>query len=208
MIQLEEIEAAAGTVCPDVTAASPAAEPGLWELIGEDWEANGRDWTFPGFRAVAVYRFGQWLMRRPRVLRSPLAHLYHVLYRWIRNHYGIELYWTTRVGRRLTIAHQGGIVIHPRAEIGDDCLIRQNVTIGAASVERTAEAPRLGHRVEVGAGAVIVGRVTIGNDVRVGPNAVVMTHVPSGATAFAAPARVMLRATRRRAHGARAPQRE
>jgi serine O-acetyltransferase len=167
--------------------------PGLWQLIREDWEANGRVWTEPGFRAVAVHRFGVWALRQRPVIRAPLFRLYVTLFRWVRNHYGIELPWMTRVGQRFRIGHQGGIVIHPRAQIGDDCCIRQNVTIGAATADRSSEAPTLGDRVEVGAGAVIIGRITIGDDVRIGPNAVVMTNVPAGSTAFAAPARIIPR---------------
>jgi serine O-acetyltransferase len=170
--------------------ASPPS--GLVALLREDWVANGRAWDRPGFRAVAVHRFGVWLLAKPRIVRAPLYRVYRLLFRFMRNHYGIELPLTTRVGRRLSIGHQGGIVIHPRAEIGDDVVLRQNVTIGAASADRTHEAPRLGDRVEVGAGAVVIGRVRIGDGARIGPNAVVMSDVPAGATAFAAPARVIV----------------
>jgi serine O-acetyltransferase len=151
--------------------------------------ANGRSWDRPGFRAVAAYRFGVWLMARPWLIRAVLYRIYRPLYRFVRNHYGIELPLTTKVGRRFAIGHQGGIVIHPRAEIGDDCLIRQNVTIGGAG--RSREGPHLANRVEVGVGAVIVGPVHIGDDVRIGPNAVVMTDVPAGATVVALPPRVI-----------------
>jgi len=82
-------------------------------------------------------------------------------------------------------------VIHPKAEIGDDCLIRQNVTIGAASHDRPREAPKLGNGVQVGSGAAILGNVKIGDGVRIGPNAVVMTSVPAGVIVFAAPARIL-----------------
>jgi serine O-acetyltransferase len=105
--------------------------------------------------------------------------------------YGIELRRSTKVGRRLLIGHQGGIVIHPQAEIGDDCTIRQNVTIGATTFQHVNDAPTLGSRVNIGAGAVILGRIHVGDDVRIGPNAVVTTDVPAGVAAFAPPARVM-----------------
>jgi serine O-acetyltransferase len=163
----------------------------LWQRIREDWIAHNRDWTTPGFRAVAVYRFGVWQQSvRPWILRAPLWLLYRSMYRYIRNHYGIELYVTTIVGRRLVIGHQGGIVIHQYAEIGDDCQIHQNVTIGAAGRDWRL-CPKLGHRVEVGCGAAIIGKVTIGDDVRIGPNAVVMTNVPAGAIVVANPPRMI-----------------
>jgi len=114
------------------------------------------------------------------------------MYRYVRNHYGIELPATTKVGRRLLLGHQSGIVIHPHAEIGDDCMIRQNVTIGAATPDRVLqEAPTLGNGVQVGVGAVIVGRVTIGDGVRIGPTAVVLTNVAAGASVFVVPPRII-----------------
>jgi serine O-acetyltransferase len=171
----------------------PSDRPqGLWRQIKEDWQHNGRDWTRPGFRALAVHRFGTWRMTiRVAPLRWPMSVLYRMLFRYVRNHYGIELFYTTRVGRRVQIGHQGAIVIHEHAVIGDECVIRQGVTIGAASLERVREAPVLGRGVELGAGAVIVGAVKIGDGARIGPNAVVMMNVPAGATAFAMPARIM-----------------
>jgi serine O-acetyltransferase len=160
--------------------------------IGEDYRVHQRDWTLPGFRAVAVHRFGVW--RRglhPRLLRAPFSVIYNSLYRYVRNHYGIELPPTTQVGRRLEIGHQGGIVIHPRATIGNDCIIRQNVTLGAASVETVQHGPTLMDRVEVGCGAVIMGNIVIGNDVRIGPNSVVTMNIPAGSTLVGSPPRIV-----------------
>jgi serine O-acetyltransferase len=153
--------------------------------IHEDWIANNRDWTQPGFRALAVYRVGHWAWERSEgVSRSSLLWFYRIVWRYVRNHYGIEIPHTTLIGRRLRIAHQNGIVIHPYTQIGDDCIIRQNVTIGAVTSERFKDAPRLGHRVDVGAGAVILGKVTIGDGAKIGPNTVIMTNVLAGATVF------------------------
>lgn len=166
--------------------------PGLWARIKEDWIANGRDWSLPGFRAVAVHRFGVWRMGvRFSPLRMIYSFIYRRLFRHVRNHYGIELYYTANVGRRLQIGHQGAIVIHNHATIGDDCTIRQGVTIGAARLGPGREAPRIGSRVSIGAGAVIIGSVVIGDDVMIGPNAVVMMNVPDGAMVTATPGRVI-----------------
>jgi len=157
----------------------------LLAQIHEDWIANHRDWTEPGFRALAVHRLGFWAGERSEgFLRSTLLFLYRVLWRYVRNHYGIEIPHTTVIGRRFRIAHQSGIVIHPKTVIGDDCIIRQNVTIGAVTWARFSDAPKLGHRVDIGAGAVILGKVTIGEGARIGPNSVVMSNVPAGATVF------------------------
>lgn len=174
------------------TSTPCSASISFWQQIREDWLRNGRDWTKPGFRALAVHRFGTWRMTlRWRLIRAPLSCLYRLGFRYVRNHYGIELPYGTSIGRRLLIAHQSGIVIHRNTVIGDDCLIRQNVTIGSASNDRTHEAPTLGNRVEVGAGACLLGNITIGDDVRIGPNAVVMTDVPSDSAVFGDPARIL-----------------
>lgn len=164
----------------------------LVEQIREDYHASHRDWTMPGFRAVAVHRIGNWawgLQFRP--VRGIVSRIYRLLYIYVRNHYTIELPRTTSVGRRLTIGHQGGIVIHPFSKIGDDCIIRQNVTLGAGSPETVERAPVLMNRVEVGCGAVIVGGIVIGDDVRIGPNAVVTMNVPAGSTVVVLPPRIV-----------------
>jgi serine O-acetyltransferase len=160
--------------------------------IREDYRMHWRDWTLPGFQAVALHRFGVWVGGlRPRLLRGILNRLYRFLYVYVRNQYGIELPRTTTVGRRLNIGHQGGIVIHGSSHIGDDCIIRQNVTLGAASVETVQHGPTLMNSVEVGCGAVIMGNIVIGDDVRIGPNAVVTMNIPAGSTVVAPPPRIV-----------------
>lgn len=165
---------------------------GLWEQIKEDWIAHQRDWTKPGFRAVAVYRFGVWRMKiQPKLLRAPFSFLYMALYRKIRNGYGIDLPHTVNLGRRVIIEHQSGIIIHGYATIGDDCIIRQGVTLGNRYLDRPLEAPKLGKRVNVGAGAKILGNVTIGDDVNIGANAVVLSDIPSGKTVVGIPVKII-----------------
>jgi serine O-acetyltransferase len=179
---------------PIQAIASELEQPriGFWQLVREDYLVNGCDWTRPGFRAMFMYRFGVWRMSvRWRVLRAPLSVLYRFMHRYVRNHYGIELHFTTKIGRRCRVAHQGAIVVHEHSTIGDGCTIRQGVTIGAANHYSVEEAPRLGNGVDIGAGAVIMGKVVIGDGVRIGPNAVVMMSLPPGATAFAQPARII-----------------
>jgi serine O-acetyltransferase len=162
----------------------------LMDLIHGDWVTHERSITRPGLQALIIHRFGSWVMGLPLVPKLFLAPIYAVLFWFVRNFYGIELPHRTKVGRRFCIGHQSGIVIHPFAVIGDDCLVRQNVTIGAAS---KVEAPQLGNRVEVGAGAVLVGGITIGDDVRIGPNAVVMMNVPPNAAVVVPPPRIFVR---------------
>ena len=167
-------------------------QPGLWALIREDHAANGHDWTRPGFRTLAVYRFGAWRMSvRSKVLRMPLSFVHHRLFRFCRNRYGIELPHTATIGRRLVIEHQHGIVIHGNVRMGDDCIIRQGVTLGNKTMARPLDAPRLGNRVNVGAGAKVLGAVSVGDDAQIGANAVVVKDVPAGATAVGIPARLI-----------------
>ena len=157
--------------------------------IANDWRAHGRDWTKPGFRAIAVYRYGVWRMSiRSKWIRAPFTVLYRFLFRHVRNHYGIELPYSSQVGEGVVIEHQGCIVIHGNAVIGDGCIIRQGVTLGNKSLDRPNEAPRLGKRVNVGAGAKILGAVTIGDDAVIGANAVVLKDVPAGMLAVGVPA--------------------
>lgn len=164
----------------------------LFEQIRGDWIAHDRDWTRPGFRAVAVYRFGNWRLGvQPKLMRAPFSVLYRSLFRHVRNVYGIELPYTARVGQGVVFEHQSGIVIHGASVIGDGCVIRQGVTIGNRSWETRFDAPRLAERVNVGAGAKILGPVTIGAGATIGANAVVLEDVPAGATAVGVPARVL-----------------
>jgi serine O-acetyltransferase len=174
----------------------------LWALVREDLGANGAV-SWPGFQAMAVYRFGVWKDGiRSKPLRIPCTILYRIAYAFVRNVYGIELPHTARIGRRLFVGHQHGIIVHHNAVIGDDCVIRQGVAIGQERQMpgvpmRELPAPKLGNRVEVGAGAVVIGNVTVGDGVRIGPNAVVMTNVPAGAIVTAPLSRIMVPPKRR-----------
>ena len=164
----------------------------LWQQLQEDWKAHGRDWTKPGFQAVAIQRFGVWRMSvKPILLRAPLSIFYRSLYRRVRNTYGIDLPYTVQLGRRVVIEHQGAIVIHGNSIIGNDCIIRQGVTLGNRYLDRPFEAPVLGDRVNVGAGAKILGQVHLNDDVNIGANAVVLKDVPAGETAVGIPAKVL-----------------
>lgn len=143
----------------------------------------------PGLHAVAVYRLGRWAASRPQPQQLLFSLVHRLLYVLVRNLYGIELPVGAVVGRRFSIAHQGGIVLNAQTVIGDDCLLRHNTTIGVGG--GGGSAPTIGNRVEIGAGAVLIGGISIGDDAKVGPNAVVMKDVPAGGSAFATPARII-----------------
>jgi serine O-acetyltransferase len=177
---------------PAIAAPAQTPAPSLWTLLREDYHAHGHDWTKPGFRAIAAYRFGVWRMTiRSKLLRAPLSMLYRILFRHIRNHYGIELPYSATLGRRVIIEHQSCIVIHGNSVLGDDCIIRQGVTLGNRSLDKPLEAPILGRGVNIGAGAKILGNVRIGDYASIGANAVVLTDVPAHALAVGIPARIL-----------------
>ncbi len=164
----------------------------LLDDIREDWIYNGEDWTRPGFRALVMYRFGARLSQvSSGVIRLPLKLVYRFLHRRVRNHYGIELHHTAKIGQRVVLAGQAAIAIHELAEIGNECIINQGVTIGADAESLTDDAPKLGKGVTLGAGAVVVGNVRIGDGAKIGPNAVVTMDVPAGSLAIAPRAQVI-----------------
>jgi serine O-acetyltransferase len=171
------------------TTSKTSDEPSLWVYIREDKYINGP--LKPGFHALLMYRIGRWAAERPR-RRWVFMRVAATMGFFVRNFYGIELYSSSEIGRRLYIAHQGTIALHPNCKIGDDCVIRQGSTIGA-SEERVPEeeAPILGDNVQVGAGAMVLGKIRIGNNVRIGPNAVVMTDVPDNSTVMPPPSRII-----------------
>jgi serine O-acetyltransferase len=105
------------------------------------------------------------------------------------NHaYASSIHPQARLGARLRLPHPLGIVIHELAQVGEDCMIMQQVTIGQLDLNA---APSIGNGVYIGAGAKILGPIIIGDRARVGANAVVLADVPAGATAVGVPARIM-----------------
>lgn len=164
----------------------------MLQLIQEDWQSHKRDWTRTGFRAVAVHRFGNWRMNvKSKLLRAPLTLLYRALYRKVRNHYGIDLPYTVKLGRRVVFEHAGGVIIHGFSEIGDECILRQGVTLGNRYLEQPFDAPQLATGVNVGAGAKLLGGIVIGDRANIGANAVVLCDVPAGMNAVGIPAKVI-----------------
>lgn len=142
-----------------------------------------------GFWALQIYRFGHARFRfRSRLIRWPWAVLHRALSKLSEILFGIEIGAKATIGRRLIIEHFGSIVIHGAAVIGDDCVIRQGVTLGNRYLDQPLDAPKIGSRVQIGAGAKVLGNVLIGDDVDIGANAVVLTDVPSFHIAVGVPA--------------------
>ena len=109
---------------------------------------------------------------------------------------GCDLPINSEIGGGLLMPHPNGIVIHPACKIGPNCLIFQQVTLGSNGSSTGSGVPTLGGHVDVGAGAKILGPITIGDNVVIGANAVVLTDVPANAVAVGIPARVILPADR------------
>ncbi|MBL7497824.1 serine acetyltransferase [Frankia sp. CNm7] len=167
----------------------------LGPLVREDWVNHDRSFVHPGLHALVVYRVGHWRLTAPSWLRPPVGVLYKLVNRLlIRNVYGTEISDEAAIGRRVRIGHHQAVQIPAFCAIGDDCILRHNVTIGFTSTSAPREAvPTIGARVEIGPGSHLLGPITIGDDVKIGPNSIVTMDVPAGATVFAAPARVMRR---------------
>ena len=158
------------------------------ENIRADFAAHGRRWGAQGFWALAVYRFGRWRIGlRPRIFRQLLYPLYLLLEKGVQVAAGIELPCEVQIGKNFVIDHSGGIVISGYATFGDGCRIRTGCVVGLSRVEQPC-APRIGNNVDIGAGAKLLGAITIGDDVRIGANAVVLIDVPDGCVAVGVPA--------------------
>jgi serine O-acetyltransferase len=160
----------------------------MLENIRADFHAHDRNWGAQGFWAMIVYRFGRWRYGvRPSVLRKVLSLVYKLLYKFTQIITGIELPCEAVVGRNFVIDHFGGIIVSGYAKFGDNCRIRNGVTIGLRRVDEKA-APTIGNNVDIGAGAKLLGPITIGDNVIVGANAVVLCDVPANSIAVGVPA--------------------
>ncbi len=151
--------------------------------------------TSPGVHALFWHRVAHWLWRWEWFL------LARVVSHTFRGVTGIEIHPGAEIGRRVVIDHGMGVVIGETAVVGDDCLIYHAVTLGGKNPTRREAAsgrrhPAVGNRVTVGAGAAILGPVTIGDDATIGANAVVVDNVPAKALAVGIPAKVKKSAKR------------
>ena len=164
--------------------------PGIsfWALVREGLAAHDGDLSAQGFWALFWHRFGNWRMGLPRLLRIPATAIYRIMFKATEIFCGIKLSYNVQVGRRVRIDHFGGIIIGARS-VGDDVTIRQNTTMGIAGASDLNAKPMIGDRVTVGAGAVILVHVRVGEDSIVGANAVVVRDVPPGHLALGVPAR-------------------
>lgn len=160
----------------------------MFDNIRQDLRAHGGDWAAQGFWALLVYRFGRWRYTvRPALLRKPFSLLYKILYKLAQIVTGIELPCEVELGPHFVIDHFGGIVISGYARFGANCRIRNGVVVGLKNPNNPC-APRIGDNVDIGAGAKVLGDITIGNNVSIGANAVVTRSVPDNCIAVGIPA--------------------
>lgn len=140
---------------------------------------------YPGFHAISMHRLSHWLWgHHLRWLARVLSHFT----RWLT---GIEIHPGATIGRRVFIDHGMGVVIGETAVIGNDCTLYHGVTLGGTSWNKGKRHPTLEAGVVIGAGAKVLGPLTVGEGAKIGSNAVVVRDVPPGATAVGIPARIV-----------------
>ena len=141
--------------------------------------------AYPGFHARQFHRVAHRL------------YLWHVPFfpRWIshisRFFTGIEIHPGAKIGEGFFIDHGMGVVIGETAEIGDNVLLYQEVTLGGTSHQKVKRHPTLGNNVVVGVGSKVIGAITIGDNVKIGAGSVVVNSVPPNATVIGVPGRIV-----------------
>jgi serine O-acetyltransferase len=141
--------------------------------------------AYPGFHALQLHRLAHWLHTAGVPL---LPRLVSHFSRFIT---GIEIHPGARIGSGLFIDHGMGLVVGETAVIGDGCQLMQGVTLGGTSNRREKRHPTLGNNVVVGAGAQLIGAITVGDNARIGAGSVVVTNVPANATVVGVPGKVV-----------------
>lgn len=149
-----------------------------------------RNWVevlfcYPGLHALWLHRLAHFLWKHKLPL---LARLLSHINRWLT---GIEIHPGARIGRRFFIDHGAGVVIGETAEIGDDVLMYQGVVLGGTTLERKKRHPTIGNNVVIGARAILLGAITVGEGAKIGANSVVVNSVPPGATVVGVPGRIV-----------------
>jgi len=149
-----------------------------------------RNWVeialcYPGLHALWLHRLAHFAwQRKAKLLGRLLSHIN----RWLT---GIEIHPGARIGRHFFIDHGSGVVIGETAEIGDDVLLYQGVVLGGTTLEKRKRHPTVGNNVVIGAAAVLLGPITVGDGAKIGANSVVVKSVPPGATVVGVPGRIV-----------------
>lgn len=141
--------------------------------------------AYPGVHALWAHRVAHAMWNRSESLKLP-ARLLSQTARFVT---GIEIHPGAKLGRRMFIDHGMGVVIGETAEVGEDVMLYHGTTLGGVSLNKGKRHPTVGDRVTIGAGAKVLGPITLGSDSQVGANAVVIRDVPDGVTAVGIPAK-------------------
>ncbi len=166
-------------------------------------------WLDPAVWSIATYRFGHWLQvdRPTAIVRMPLKIVSFLMTRFCMVFMEMDIDPQADIGGGFYIGHIGGVHINPAAVLGRNCDVAHRVTIGASAMGR-AGIPVLGDDVYVGTGAVLMGKIKVGNGAKIAANTLVMTNVPAGATVMGVPGRIVMRAKPSVAPAARASVKE
>lgn len=141
--------------------------------------------TYPGVHALLMHRLAHFLWSiKLKLIARIFSHLARILT-------GIEIHPGAQIGRRFFIDHGMGVVIGETAIIGDDCTLYHGVTLGGTTWKKGKRHPTLKNNVVIGAGAKVLGPITLGNNSKVGSNAVVVTDIPNDSTAVGIPAKII-----------------
>ena len=143
--------------------------------------------AYSGLHAVIFHRIAHWFYLKKFFLAARL------ISQFSRFLTGIEIHPGAKIGKGLLIDHGSGVVIGETAEIGDNCLIYQGVTLGGTGKEHGKRHPTLGNNVMVGSGARVLGPFKVGDNAKIAANAVVLEEVPENSTAVGVPARIVKR---------------
>ncbi|MCP3926358.1 MAG: serine acetyltransferase [Desulfobacterales bacterium] len=162
----------------------------MFKNIREDLKTYNGNYGAQGFWAMIVFRFGKWRYSiKNTIIRKIFSLLYKIMYKFVQILTGIELPCEVNIGDNFRIDHFGSVIISGFASFGDNCTLRNNVTIGLKNLNDPG-APDIGNNVDVGSGAMILGNITIGNNVNIGANAVVMKDIPDNCIAVGIPAEI------------------
>jgi putative colanic acid biosynthesis acetyltransferase WcaB len=157
--------------------------------VFQDWPVNKNN--VKGKILTFCFRLAQFSMRNRLLfyLSVPYLVFYKVIVEWVL---GCELPRKTKVGKGLVIYHGQGLVVNNGTTIGENCVLRHNVTIGNKQTEfGLSECPTIGNNVDIGANAVLIGPINIGDSVIIGAGSVVVKSVPAGSIVAGNPARII-----------------
>lgn len=161
------------------------------DLIMSDIKANRKNPK--GILLCCLYRIAHSCVGAP-VYVKPIAWAYIAFYKILTELFlSTEIHWRARIGPGLRIFHGYGLVVNSGSTIGENCTLRHGVTIGVRETDGDGRVPMIGKNVDIGASAIILGAIVVGDGAKIGAAAVVLKDVPAGSVAVGNPARLVQR---------------